>query len=119
MLVLVRAQATSSVEVTWVSEYPTRPLTDYFTFGSLPDVSNIGTVSLFPLSAEDMDEMWSATRANAVTTIYPLLGADLIGRQWSRKVDNETDVLLTLTGDNLSPSWARISDTDIAPRRQL
>lgn len=119
MLVRIRAQATSSEEITWVSEYPTMPLKDYASFGGLPPASDIGTYSIFELSSLDIDQIWSASRANATTTVYPQLGDELLGIHWSREVDTETDVVLSLSNNNLSSSWARLNDTDIAPRRQL
>ena len=119
MLVLIRAQTTSSEELTWITEYPTMPLKDYASFGGLPPASDVGDVSIFHLSASDMDQIWSASRASGTTTVYPNLGDALTGIHWSREVDSEVDIVLTLDNNNLSTSWARVNDTDLAPRRQV
>lgn len=119
MLVRVRGQAASAAEVEWVSEYPTAPLTDYYTFGDMPETSEIGTVSLFSLASQDIDSIWSASRASNDTIIYANLGSlDTMGH-WSREVDTSTSIRLTLVNSNLSSSWVRLNETDIAPRRQL
>jgi hypothetical protein len=119
MLVYVTAHATDHPQVSWVSEYPHNPYTDYSSYGTLPHVSLLGSYSLSVLSDTSLDKIWSATRTLGTTTLYPQIGDDLLGIHWSREVDTETDVVLSLSNDNLSSSWTRLNDTDIAPRRQL
>ena len=119
MLVYVTAHATGYPQVNWVSEYPLNPYTDYSSYGDLPHVSLLGSYSLVQLPSTSIDKIWNATRTGVTTTLYPDLGADLAGTHWSREVDTETDVVLSLSNDNISSSWVRVSETDIAPRRQL
>lgn len=119
MFVLARGQVSGSSEVTWVSEYPTAPLTDYYAFNTLPDVENIGTVSLFTLDATHIDAVWDAGRAYSVTTVSPSVGPSLLSGHWHREVDSITTITLTLNNENLSTSWVRVSDTAVAPRRQI
>ena len=120
MLVFVTAHATNYPQVNWVSEYPHDPYIDYSSYGTLPHVSLIGSYSIVTLDESLLDKMWTASRTSSgITSLYPALGTSLAGTQWSREVDNETNVVLTLSNDNTSSSWARINETDIAPRRQL
>ena len=119
MLVYVTANATNHPQVNWVSEYPHAPFTDYSSYGTLPHVSLLGSFSLVRLSDSLLDGIWEAGRGDQITTVYPKLGLDQQGTHWAREVDSETDVVLTLSNDNISSSWARVNDTDIAPRRQL
>jgi hypothetical protein len=119
MLVYVTAHATEYPQVNWVSEYPLNPYTDYSSYGTLPHVSLLGSYSLVKLPDESIDQIWNAVRTGATTSLYPNLGVDLEGTHWSREVDSETDFVLTLSNDNISSSWVRVSETDIAPRRQL
>ena len=119
MLVYVTANVTNYAQINWISEYPHSPHKDYSSFGSLPDASLIGSYSLIEVTSSLIDKIWSAGRVNNTTTLYPNLGSSLVGTHWSREVDSEVDVVLSLNDDNLSTSWARINDTDIAPRRQL
>ena len=119
MLVRITAQATSFSELTWISEYPTLPLTDYASFGNLPPASDIGSFSIFELSSSEIDQIWDANRAYGTTTVYPSLGDALVGTHWSREVDSVVNIVLTLDNNNLSTSWARVNETDLAPRRQV
>ena len=120
MLVYVTAHATNYPQVNWVSEYPHNPYTDYAAYGTLPHVSLLGSYSIVRLPQSSIDQIWSANRTSSgVTSVYPNLGADLVEVHWSREVDSETDVVLTLSNDNISSSWVRVSETDIAPRGQL
>ena len=120
MLVYVTAHATDYSQVSWISEYPHNPYTDYAAYGTLPHVSLLGSYSIIRLPQNLLDQIWTADRTSGgVTTIYPNLGADLLGVQWAREVDSETDVVLKLSNDNISSSWVRVSETDIAPRRQV
>ena len=119
MLVLARAQATSYPEVTWVSEYPATPLTDYGVFGSLPTADLLGTISLTSLTESDMDALWSNSREYSVTTVFPKEGQASQSEHWSAEVDSDTNIVLTLSNNNLSTSWARVNGTDITPRREV
>jgi|13_taG_2_1085334.scaffolds.fasta_scaffold00077_2 hypothetical protein len=120
MLVYVTAHATNYPQVSWVSEYPHNPYTDYATYGTLPHASLLGAYSIVRLPQDSIDQIWAANRTSSgITSVYLNLGADLVAVQWSREVDNQTNVVLTLSNDNTSSSWARINETDIAPRRQL
>lgn len=120
MLVYVTAHATNYPQISWVSEYPHNPYTDYAAYGTLPHVSLLGSYSVVRLPQSSVDPIWSANRTSSgITSVYPNSDPDLKGTQWSREVDNETHVVLTLSSDNTSSSWARINETDIAPRRQL
>lgn len=120
MLVYVTAHATNYPQVSWVSEYPHSPYTDYASYGTLPHVSLLGSYSIIRLPQSSIDQIWTATRTSSgITGVYPNSDPELGGTQWSQEVDNETNVVLTLSSDNTSSSWARINETDIAPRRQL
>jgi len=119
MLVYVTANATNHPQVNWVSEYPHAPFTDYSSYGTLPHTSLLGSFSLVRLSDNLLDGIWEAGRRDRTTTVYPKLGLDQQVTHWSREVDSVTSIILTLGDENLSTSWVRVNDTDIAPRRQI
>ena len=119
MLMYVTANAANYPQVNWVSEYPLSPYTDYSSHGSLPDVSLLGSFSLISLPSSLIDQVWSAARTQNVTELYPKTGGAADDVHWSREVDSVTSIVLTLSDENLSTSWVRVNDTDVAPRRQI
>ncbi len=119
MLVYVTANASDYSPVSWISEHPLSPFTDYSSHGTLPHVSLLGSFSLQNLDASLFDEVWTSSRIGNVTTLYPEEGSGTDDSQWSREVDSVTSIILTLSDENLSTSWVRVNDTDVAPRRQI
>ena len=112
----VTASASGHAPVSWVSSNPLNPYLDYISFGSLPDVSLLGSYSIVPLSIEDI---WAVSLSGGTLSLSPRVGAPLFVAPWRRSVDVSTDIILSLNETNLSPSWVRLNDTDIAPRSKI
>ena len=118
MLYLAQATSNNSGQITWVTRNPTNPYVDYYKLGDGPERNELGDFSLTILPAQNFDTMWANQSTASTVTIHPTTGSALTEHHWARSVDNEINVALTLNGNNLSTSWVKLSDDNIAPRRQ-
>lgn len=116
MLIYVTASASGHPPVSWVSSNPLNPYLDYRSFGSLPGVASLGSYSIVPLTLEDV---WSMSLFKGTLSITPRIGVPLFVAPWRRSVDASTDIIVSLNETNISPSWVRLNDTDIAPRSAI
>ena len=110
--------AANSGQISWVTRNPTNPYVDYYKLGDKPERNELGDFSLMVLPSQNYDIIWANQSTASKVTIYPTVGSALVEHHWSRSVDNVTNVVLTLNGNNLSTSWVKLSDDKIAPRRQ-
>ena len=118
MLYLAQATSNDSGQISWVTKNPVNPYADYYKLGDGPERNELGEVALIILPSENFDTVWANETSVSTVTIYATKGSALTEHHWARSVDNETNVALTLNGNNLSTSWVKISDDKIAPRRQ-
>lgn len=118
MLYLAQATSNSSGQVTWITRTPSNPYVDYYKLGNGPERNELGAFTLTVLPTQDYDTIWLNQSTAPVVTIYPTAGVAATEHHWTRAVDSETDVALTLNSNNLSTSWVKLSDDRIAPRRQ-